>query len=217
MPRLEWDKVSERFYETGNDHGVLYLQDTTGAYPLGVAWNGLVSVSESPSGAESNPQYADNIKYLELKGAEEFGATIEAFTYPDEWMECDGSAEPVEGVVVGQQVRKPFGFVYRSRIGNDTQGDDLGYKLHLIYNALASPSEKAYTTVNDSPEPLTFSWEITTTPIAVTGHRPTAAITIDSTKADASKLASLEDILFGSDSSEPKLPTPDEVITMMSA
>lgn len=217
MPRLEWDKVSERFYETGNDHGVLYLQDTTGAYPLGVAWNGLVSVSESPSGAESNPQYADNIKYLELKGAEEFGATIEAFTYPDEWMECDGSAEPVEGVVVGQQVRKPFGFVYRSRIGNDTQGDDLGYKLHLIYNALASPSEKAYTTVNDSPEPLTFSWEITTTPIAVTGHRPTAAITIDSTKADASKLAALEDILFGSDSSEPKLPTPDEVITMMSA
>lgn len=217
MPRLEWDKVSERFYETGNDHGVLYLQDTTGAYPLGVAWNGLVSVSESPSGAESNPQYADNIKYLELKGAEEFGATIEAFTYPDEWMECDGSAEPVEGVVVGQQVRKPFGFVYRSRIGNDTQGDDLGYKLHLIYNALASPSEKAYTTVNDSPEPLTFSWEITTTPIAVTGHRPTAAITIDSTKADASKLAALEDILFGSDSGEPKLPTPDEVITMMSA
>lgn len=217
MPRLEWDKVSERFYETGNDHGVLYLQDTTGAYPLGVAWNGLVSVSESPSGAESNPQYADNIKYLELKGAEEFGATIEAFTYPDEWMECDGSAEPVEGVVVAQQVRKPFGFVYRSRIGNDTQGDDLGYKLHLIYNALASPSEKAYTTVNESPEPLTFSWEITTTPIAVTGHRPTAAITIDSTKADASKLAALEDILFGSDSSEPKLPTPDEVITMMSA
>lgn len=216
MAKLVWDKTGERFYETGVDQGVLYLLGDGGTYDTGVAWNGLVSVSESPSGAESNPQYADNIKYLNLISAEEFSATIEAFTYPAEFGECDGSAEPVAGVTIGQQNRKMFGLCYRTKIGNDTDGQDHGYKLHLIYGAQAAPSEKSYQTVNDSPEPITFSWEISTTPVNVTGYKPTASIVIDSTKVDAGKLAELEKKLYGDDSAgTASLPLPDEVIALL--
>lgn len=216
MAKLVWDKTGERFYETGVDQGVLYLLGEGGTYDTGVAWNGLVSVSESPSGAESNPQYADNIKYLNLISAEEFSATIEAFTYPAEFGECDGSAEPTPGVSIGQQNRKMFGMCYRTKIGNDTDGQDHGYKLHLIYGAQAAPSEKSYQTVNDSPEPITFSWEITTTPVNVTGYKPTASLVIDSTKVDATKLAELEKKLYGDDSAgTATLPLPDEVITLL--
>lgn len=216
MAKLVWDKTGERFYETGVDQGVLYLLGAGGAYDTGVAWNGLVSVSESPSGAESNPQYADNIKYLNLISAEEFSATIEAFTYPDEFGECDGSAEPTPGVSIGQQTRKMFGMCYRTKIGNDTDGQDHGYKLHLIYGAQAAPSEKSYQTVNDSPEPITFSWEITTTPVNVSGYKPTASLVIDSTKVDAGKLAELEKKLYGDDSAgTATLPLPDEVIALL--
>src|SRR5215211_2067711 len=179
---LTWDQVGERFYETGVDKGVLYLPNNAGVYTAGYAWNGLISVTESPSGAEASPQYADNIKYLDLISAEELGGTIEAFTYPDEFAICDGTAVPEDGVYLGQQGRRQFGLCYRTRLGNDTQGNDLGYKLHLIYAAQAAPSEKAYTTINDSPEALTFSWEFSTTPVPVTGHKPTALITVDSTK-----------------------------------
>lgn len=216
MAKLVWDKTGGRFYETGVDQGVLYLLGEGGTYDTGVAWNGLVSVSESPSGAESNPQYADNIKYLNLISAEEFSATVEAFTYPAEFGECDGSAEPTPGVSIGQQTRKMFGMCYRTKIGNDTDGQDHGYKLHLIYGAQAAPSEKSYQTVNDSPEPITFSWEITTTPVNVTGYKPTASLVIDSTKVDAGKLAELEKKLYGDDSSgTAMLPLPDEVITLL--
>lgn len=208
---LVWDAVGERLYETGVDHGVLYIP-TDGVYSLGVAWNGLVSVTESPSGAEATPQFADNIKYLNLVSAEDFGATVEAFTYPKEFEQCDGTAAPSLGVAVGQQSRKPFGLCYRTRHGNDTDGVDHGYKLHLVYGALAAPSEKAYTTINDSPEAITFSWELTTTPVAVTGYKPTASITIDSTKVGAGALAALEDILYGDESLDPRLPLPDEVL-----
>lgn len=215
MARIVWDNVGERFYETGVDHGVLYVQQE-GAYPSGVAWNGLTAVTESPSGAEANPQYADNIKYLNLISAEEFGATIEAFTYPDEFAACDGSVEPVGGVILGQQPRKAFGLAYRTLVGNDTEGQDHGYKLHLVYNAMAAPSEKAYATVNDSPEAITFSWEVTTTPVPVTNHKPTASITIDSRTADETKLKALEDILYGSEGATgPRLPLPDEIITLL--
>ena len=219
MAKIKWDKTGEHFYETGVKNGVLYVQEGS-EYPKGVAWNGLTAVTESPSGAEATPLYADDIKYLNLLSAEEFGATIEAYTYPDEFAACDGSAALVDGVMIGQLARKTFGLCYRTTIGNDTNGNDYGYKLHIIYGALAAPSEKAYATINDSPEAITFSWEITTTPVNVTGAEPTASITIDSTKADPTKLAALEDILYGKDGepgNEPRLPLPDEIKTLMSA
>ena len=215
MTALVWDQVGSRDYETGVDHGVLYPMDANGAYPLGVAWNGLASVTESPSGAEPSPVYADNIKYLNLISAEEFNATIEAYTYPDEFAECDGSKEAVDGVLIGQQPRKAFGLCYRSLIGNDVDGQEHGYKLHLIYGAMAAPSEKGYQSINDTPEAITFSWEISTTPVAVTGHKPTASIVIDSTKADPTALAALEAILFGTEAVEPSLPLPDVVISTL--
>ena len=216
MAALTWDAVGERFYETGVDRGVLYLP-TNGVYDTGFAWNGLVSVTESPSGAEPSPQYADNIKYLNLVSAEEFGGTIEAFTYPEEFGQCDGTAFPKAGVAVGQQTRKTFGLSYRTLLGNDVDATDYGYKLHLIYGALAAPSEKAYSTVNDSPEAITFSWELTTTPVEVEGHKPTASLTVDSTKVTSDALAALEAILYGSDTEEPRLPLPDEVVTLVGA
>lgn len=215
--KLVWDNTGERFYETGVKNGVLYKQDSTGAYPKGVAWNGLTAVTESPSGAEATPLYADDIKYLNLMSAEEFGATVEAYTYPDEFAECDGSAALAEGVMIGQQKRKAFGMAYKTTLGNDVDGNEYGYKLHLIYGALAAPSEKAYATINDSPEAITFSWELTTTPVNVTGHKPTASLVIDSTKADADKLAQLEAILFGSESEEARLPLPDEIAEIFAA
>ena len=215
MARLVWDQTGQKTYETGVKQGVLYPQGEGGAYPKGYAWNGLTGVTESPSGAESNPLYADDIKYLNLISAEEFGATIEAYTYPDEFAECDGSAEIAPGVTIGQQARKTFGMAYKTTFGNDVDGNEHGYKLHLIYGALATPSEKAYATINDSPEAITFSWEVTTTPVAVEGFKPTASLTIDSTKVDKSKLAALEDILYGKDSVEARLPLPNEVATLM--
>lgn len=214
MAKLIWDNTGDRLYETGVDHGVLYVQEA-GEYPKGVAWNGLTAVTESPSGAEANPLYADNIKYLNLMSAEEFGATIEAYTYPKEFEACDGSAEIATGVTIGQQARKAFGMCYRTVLGNDVENNDYGYKLHLIYGALAAPSEKAYATINDSPEAITFSWEVTTTPVNVTGFKPTASVTIDSTTTDATKLAALEAILYGSDSEEARLPLPDEIIELI--
>jgi hypothetical protein len=214
MAVLTWDQTGERLYETGVDHGVLYIPDETGAYDTGFAWNGLVTVTESPSGAESNPQYADNIKYLNLVSAEDFGATIEAFTYPEEFGQCDGTAQPEPGVFVGQQGRRTFGLSYRTKIGNDIDGSDHGYKLHLIYGALAAPSEKAYSTINDSPEAITFSWEVTTTPINATGLKPTAQITIDSTLVEPTDLAALELLLYGDVATEPQLPLPDAVFAI---
>lgn len=214
MSELTWDQVGEKTYETGVDHGVLYIPDNTGVYDTGVAWNGLVSVTESPTGAEANKQYADNIPYVTLVSAELFGATIEAFTYPDEFGQCDGTAEPTPGVKVGQQNRKSFGLSYRTKIGNDLDAD-AGFKIHLVYGALAAPSEKAYTTINDSPEAITFSWEVTTTPAPVTGMKPTASITIDSTKLGATQLAALEDMLYGTVGGDPFLPTPDAVLALV--
>lgn len=214
MAVLQWDQVGERFYETGIDRGVLYIPNGSGVYDDGVAWNGLVSVQETPSGAEANAQYADNIKYLNLVSAEEFGATLEAFTYPPEFGEFDGLATPQVGVNVGQQGRGTFGLSYRTRIGNDVDGDDHGYKLHLVYGCLATPSEKSYSTVNDSPEAITFSWEISTTPVPVTGLRPTSIITIDSTLVAPADLTALETLLYGAVATEPALPTPDEVIAL---
>lgn len=217
MAKLVWDQAGERLYETGVKNGVLYTQGEGGAYSKGVAWNGLTAVTESPSGAEATALYADDIKYLNLMSNEEFGATIEAYTYPEEFAQCDGSAALATGVMIGQQSRKPFGLSYKTTLGNDTIGNDYGYKLHLIYNALAAPSEKSYATINDSPEAITFSWEVTTTPVNVTGFKPTACVTIDSTKADKTKLAALEAILYGSDSEEARLPLPDEIATLMGA
>lgn len=216
MSRLIWDEVGKRFYETGVKNGVLYVQ-VAGAYPAGVAWNGLVSVTESPSGAEPAPMYADDIKYLNLMSAEEFGATIEAFTYPDEFAQCDGSSELSTGVMVGQQSRKAFGLVYRTTLGNDASGIDYGYKLHLIYGATAAPSEKAYASINDSPEAMTLSWEVTTNPVPVTGKKPTASLVIDSTKVDAAKLAALETILYGNVGVDPRLPLPDEIAALFAS
>ena len=216
MAKIEWDKTGERLYETGVKNGVLYVQEA-GAYPKGVAWNGLTAVTESPSGAEATPLYADDIKYLNLLSAEEFGATIEAYTYPDEFAECDGSASLAGGVTIGQQARKTFGLCYRTAIGNDIDGNDHGYKLHIIYGALAAPTEKAYATINDSPEAITFSWEVTTTPVNVTGAKPTASITIDSTKATPEKLAALEKILYGDTEVEARLPLPDEIKQIFTA
>jgi hypothetical protein len=214
MAALTWDQVGERLYETGVDHGVLYLPNAGGDYVEGHAWNGLTTVTESPSGAESNPQYADNIKYLNLISAEEFGATIEAFTYPDEFAQCDGTEVPAPGVSVGQQNRSQFGLAYRTRLGNDLEGVDHGYKLHLIYGAQAAPSEKAYATINDSPEAIAFSWEVTTTPVSVTGLKPTAQLVIDSTKVGAAGLTDLEEILYGAEGVDPRLPLPDEVVDL---
>ena len=219
MSKLVWDQTGERYYETGVKMGVLYPQSASGTYPKGVVWNGLTAVTESPSGAEATPLYADDVKYLNLYSAEEFGATIEAYTYPDEFAECDGSAEIATGVTIGQQNRKAFGLCYRTTIGNDTDGNDHGYKLHIIYGAMASPSEKAYATINDSPEAITFSWEITTTPVSVSGFKPTASVTIDSTKVDGTKLKQLEAILYGDNGSssagEARLPLPDEIVALI--
>lgn len=219
MAKLVWDNTGDRYYETGVKMGVLYPQ-VGGAYPTGVVWNGLTSVTESPSGAEANAQYADDIKYLNLYSAEEFGATINAYTYPDEFAVCDGSAEIATGAYIGQQNRQAFGLCYRTTYGNDTEGNEYGYKIHIIYGAKASPSEKAYNTINDSPEPIEFSWEVTTTPVNVTGFKPTANMVIDSTKVDSTKLAALEDILYGKDgttstATDARLPLPDEIITLL--
>lgn len=215
MAKLAWDETGKRFYETGVDRGVLYVQDTSGAYTSGIAWNGLTTVTESPSGAEVTPQYADNVKYLNLTSVEEFGATIEAYTYPDQFGVCDGTASPSDGLLLGQQTRRRFGFAYRTRLGNDLVGTDLGYKLHIIYGAYAAPSEKAYATVNDSPEALTFSWEITTMAVDVAGYKPTASITVDSTKLTSTKLTELENILYGTAGVDARLPLPDELVTLL--
>lgn len=222
MSKLVWDNTGERLYETGVSKGVLYIP-TDGVYNKGVAWNGLTAVTESPSGAEPTPLYADDIKYLNLMSNEEFGCTIEAYTYPDEFAECDGSASLSNGVFIGQQARKTFGFCYRTVLGNDTDSNDHGYKLHLIYGCLAAPSEKSYATINDSPEAITFSWEVSTTPVNVTGHKPTACITIDSTKVNPTKLTELENKLYGTDgvgggsATEPMLPLPDEIAQIFAA
>lgn len=229
MSRIKWDEIGKRFYETGVDHAVLYPIDNAGVYSLGVPWNGITSVNENPSGAEANPLYADNIKYLNLISAEDFGATIAAYTYPDEWAACDGSAEIAPGIVVGQQSRKVFGLCYRTKIGNDVDGQEHGYKLHLIYGAQASPSERNYETVNDNPNAINFSWTVTTTPVDVPGFKPTAILTIDSTKTDPAKLAALEAILYGTDGkgkegdtdyiapTEPRLPLPAEIVELIGA
>ena len=216
MPRLTWDDLGKRFYETGVKQGVLYPQ-VGGAYPKGVAWNGLTAVTESPSGAEPTPLYADDIKYLELTSNEEFGCTIEAYTYPDEFKACNGEATLAEGVTIGQQTSVPFGFCYKTVLGNDEKKNDYGYKLHLVYGATASVSEKAFQTINDSPEAITFSWEVTTTPVAVKGFKPTAILTIDSTTIAADKLTALEDILYGKDEAEARLPLPDEIAELVKA
>lgn len=215
--KLEWDATGEHFYETGVKMGVLY-PITSGAYPKGVVWNGLTAVTESPSGADANAIYADDTKYLELRAAEEFSATVEAYTYPDEFAECDGSASPIDGVRIGQQPRKPFGLCYRTILGNDDQRDEYGYKIHLIYNATASPSERSYQTVNDSPEAITFSWEMSTTPVSVTGYKNTSCLIIDSTKFTGDKaanLTALEEVLYGKNETEARLPLPDEVLQIL--
>jgi hypothetical protein len=220
MAKLLWDAVGKHIYEAGVSKGVLYVQDDTGAYPKGVAWNGLTAVTESPSGAEATPIYADNIKYLNLTSAEEFGATIEAYTYPDEFAECDGSKSigtGATGVRIGQQPRKTFGMSYVTVLGNDVEGEAYGYKIHLIYGCLAAPSEKGYSTINDSPEAITFSWEVSTTPIPVTGFKPTATLIIDSTVTADAKLKAIEDLLYGTEAASSKLPTPDEIIAILNA
>lgn len=217
MSKLTWDNTGERLFETGVKNGVLYPIQADGKYIKGVAWNGLISVTESPSGAEATALYADDIKYVNLLSNEEFGATIEAYTYPDEFAECDGSGTLAEGVTVGQQKRKVFGLCYKTTIGNDVDGNDHGYKLHLVYGCLAAPSEKAYSTINDNPDAITFSWEVTTTPVNVTGFKPTSQITIDSTKVDQAKLTKIEDLLYGTAEKEPSLPLPDELAAVLTA
>ena len=215
MSKIVWDEVGERFYETGVKNGVLYPHDSTGAYPKGGAWNGLTAVNENPSGADASDIYADDDLYLTLRGKEIFGATIEAYTYPDEFGVCDGSAELAQGITIGQQTRKAFGLCYRTAIGNDVDGVDHGYKLHLIYGATASPSSKNYQTINDNPEAMTLSWEIKTTPIKVTGHKPTACLTIDSTKVAEGVMKKIEDKLYGTETGEATLPTPDEILQLI--
>ena len=215
MAKLVWNEAGKRLYETGVDRGVLYVSDGNGGYKKGVVWNGLVSVNESPSGAEATPLYAGNVKYVELMSNEEFGASIEAYTYPEEFEQCDGSAELADGITIGQQPRKSFGLCYRTKIGNDTAGDEHGYKIHLIYGAKAAPTEKSYTTINDSPEAITFSWEITTTPIEVAGHKPTATLTIDSTKVTPTALTAIETKLYGDTTGEATLPTPAEILALI--
>lgn len=217
MARIVWDATGERLYETGVRHGVLYPRADDGTYPEGVAWNGLTTITESPSGAEATPLYADDIKYLNLVSAEEFSATIEAYTYPDEFAVCDGSAEIAAGVMVGQQTRQTFGLSYRTVLGNDVQLENYGYKLHLIYGCVATPSDKAYGTINDSPDAISFSWEVNTTPENVTGLKPTATVVIDSTKVSAAQLQAVEEILYGNDTEEARLPLPDELATLFSA
>ncbi len=225
MAKIVWDQTGERLYETGVRNGVLYVQGTDGTYGDGVAWNGLTAVTESPSGAEATALYADDIKYLNLMSAEEFGATIEAYTYPEEFAQCNGEASLAPGVIIGQQIRKTFGFCYRTTVGNDVLGNEYGYKIHIVYGALAAPSERAYATINDSPEAITFSWEVTTTPVNITGFKPTASLTIDSTVTTPEKMAALEEILYGKDPTTdggddgvaPKLPLPDEIATLMAA
>ena len=215
MAKIIWDNTGDRHYETGVKKGVLYVQSKEGTYPAGVPWNGLTAITESPSGAESTPLYADDIKYLNLMSVEEFGATIEAYTYPEEFGVCDGSANLVPGVMIGQQPRTTFGMSYVTTVGNDVQGNKHGYKIHIIYGASATPSEKSYSTINDSPEAITFSWEVKTTPVNVTGFQPTASVVIDSTKVEASKLAALEAKLYGTDEAEAVLPLPDEIAAMI--
>ena len=220
MSRIKWDNAGERYYETGVKMGVLYPIQDGGVYTKGVAWNGLTAVTESPSGAEATALYADDIKYLNLMSNEEFGATIEAYTYPDEFAECDGSVALSTGVMIGQQKRKTFGLCYRTALGNDVDGSDYGYKLHLVYGCLAAPSEKAYATINDSPEAITMSWELSTTPVTVTGFKPTAHLEIDSTKVKPEELTKFEEILYGKDGAEqtePRLPLPDEIATLFTA
>lgn len=214
MTRLSWDDVGARKYETGVDQGVLYTPNGSGEYDNGFAWNGLTNVNETPSGAESNPQYADNMKYLDLKSAEEFGATIEALTYPDEFAQFDGMAEAATGVYLGQQGRRSFGLSYRTRIGNDVEGDDYGYKLHLVYGCSATPSEKSFASVNDSPEATAFSWEVTTVPVIVPGYKPTSILTIESPKVAPADLLELENLLYGTPGQDPRLPHPTEVIAI---
>lgn len=222
MSRLKWDQTGQKYYETGVEHGVLYVQSSDdGTYPEGVAWNGLINVSEKPSGGEPSPIYADNIKYLNLMSTEEFGASIEAYTYPEEFEDCDGSKEIAPGVYAGQQTRKIFGMAYKTNIGNDVDGDSHGYKIHLIYGCLAAPSEKGYATINDNPEAITFSWEVSTTPVAVKGAKPTASIVINSTKTTPEKMKIIEDILYGTDGGDgtdakvARLPLPDEIVELL--
>ena len=215
MSKITWDGTGDRLYETGVKNVVLYPLGTSGAYDKGVAWNGVTAITESPSGAEATPLYADDIKYLELRSVEEFGASIEAYTYPDEFAACDGSASLMEGVKIGQQPRQTFGLCYRTTLGNDVKGEEYGYKLHLIYGAKAAPSEKAFNTINDSPEAITFSWEVTTTPVAVTNHKPTSYLEIDSTKVDAEKMAAVEALLYGTESAEASLPLPDAILAAL--
>lgn len=215
MSKIIFDNTGEKIYETGVDHCVLYVRDGN-TYQTGVAWNGITAINENPSGAEATPIYADNIKYLNIVSGEDFGATIEAYTYPDEFTECDGSAEIVEGVKIGQQTRKPFALCYRTLIGNDVAGTGHGYKLHFIYNAQAAVSAKNYKTINESPEAMSFSWEISTTPEVVEGFKPTATVTVDSTKVDSVKLKALEDKIYGSESSEPTMPTISEIVSLLS-
>lgn len=221
MPKLVWDADAQRLYETGTSKGVLYPRDDEGKYPKGVAWNGLTGMTESPSGAEPTDLYADNMKYLTMRSAEDLGATLTAYTYPEEWNQCDGNAEVVDGMTIGQQSRRSFGLSYQTLVGNDVAGNDYGYKIHLLYGATASPSERAYQTVNDSPEAIEFSWELTTTPVAVEGFKPTALVTIDSTnfKTEEAKarLQALEDVLYGTEEEDPRLPLPDEIKTILSA
>lgn len=218
MPKLVWDETGDRLFETGVSKGVLFPANDSGGYATGVAWNGLTAISEKPSGAEATPLYADNIKYLSLTAAEEFGATIEAYTYPDEFMACDGSAELAEGLLIGQQARKMFGLVYVTAIGNDVDGDSHGYKIHIIYGAKAAPSERAYKTINDKPEAIAFSWTVTTTPATVTGHKATASLVIDSTKIDPTDLLAIENKLFGDATvGTPTLPSPDDILALCTA
>ena len=217
MARLIWDEVGQRFFETGVKNGVLYVQDNDGSYKNGVVWNGLTAVTESPSGAEETPLYADDVKYLTLRSAEQFGATVEAYTYPEEFEQCDGSAAIAEGVTIGQQARRAFGLCYRTSVGNDIQGQNYSYKLHLIYGCTVAPSEKSYSTINDNPEAITFSWELSTVPVPVDGFSPTASLVIDASKVDEGKMQLLEDALFGDESNEAKLLLPNEIMDLLKA